>query len=662
MTVGLSFGSAFSGEGINVSSTVSSILVNLQNVETPWKNQISKLNTQDTALSSLGTILSSMSTDMSALTEANGILAEKTGSSSNTSALTLTSASSSAVAGTHTVVISSLATTSSGVLTKINSSSDTISGSIVIQVGSGTAQTITVGSSSNTLSGLASTINSSGMGVTASVLTDASGSRLSLVSGTSGSNGVLSVTSAITDTTSSTSLSYTGSVTGANGTITVDGVELSVASNTVTNLIPGVTFQLLATTASTSPVQVVIANYNTGVESVVEALVTNYNSLLSAINTQEGYDSAGNAEPLFGNPTLSMLQQDILSGINATNPNGHLDSISTTSGATISGSMTIKVGTGSVQTISLSSSQNSISSLADAINSADIGVTAAVVTKNNAATLTLSSQYAGSNGALTVVSNIKSATPNALSYTDSNTDSTSSSGLLGSLTTTTDKLGGSLTIQVGDGTVHTISLTSSGNTLSGLATTINSANVGVTASVVTSNGTSSLKLVSNTAGTDGDLSVSSGVYDLSNTTSKTVSYNFSSNVTSMSMMGISINNDGTISFDATSLDNLLNSDFAGVQNFFQSAFGWGVSFNTMLDNVGSSSSTGMIKLAINSNSSIISNLNADISREDMLISSESKSLTTEMNSVNEILTALPSQISQVNELYSAISGYNKSSS
>ena len=39
----------------------------------------------------------------------------------------------------------------------------------------------------NSLSALASAINSSGIGVTASVLTDAAGSRLSLVSGTSGS-------------------------------------------------------------------------------------------------------------------------------------------------------------------------------------------------------------------------------------------------------------------------------------------------------------------------------------------------------------------------------------------------------------------------------------------------------------------------------------------
>ena len=40
-TVGLSFGSPTSGAGFNVSTTVASIVANLQNVETPWKTQLS---------------------------------------------------------------------------------------------------------------------------------------------------------------------------------------------------------------------------------------------------------------------------------------------------------------------------------------------------------------------------------------------------------------------------------------------------------------------------------------------------------------------------------------------------------------------------------------------------------------------------------------------
>jgi flagellar hook-associated protein 2 len=81
----------------------------------------------------------------------------------------------------------------------------------------------------------------------------------------------------------------------------------------------------------------------------------------------------------------------------------------------------------------------------------------------------------------------------------------------------------------------------------------------------------------------------------------------------------------------------------------------------MLTNAGTSSSTGLLALASSSNSSIESTLNADISREDNLISLQQSSLTTELNSANEIMQEIPSELDEVNELYSAITGYNESS-
>ena len=92
--------------------------------------------------------------------------------------------------------------------------------------------------------------------------------------------------------------------------------------------------------------------------------------------------------------------------------------------------------------------------------------------------------------------------------------------------------------------------------------------------------------------------------------------------------------------------------------FFQNVDSWGQTFANMLDNAGTSSSSGILKLAQNANSSSESTLNADISKEDALISAQQKSLTAELNSANEIMQALPTQLQGINELYSAISGYN----
>lgn len=549
-TVGLSFGSPTAGTGINVSQTVSQIVSNLQGVETPWKNQLTTLQSQDSAFSNLGTLLSNLSNDVSQFTDFQGVLSSMEGSSSDTGVLELTAATSSAVAGTHTITVNSLAQTSSGYMDAVTNASDTLSGSITIQVGSGTAQTINVGSNSNTLAGLASAINAAAIGVTANVITDASGSRLSLVSGTSGTGGDLTVTSNLTDATTSTALNYNTAQAGANASLTVDGVGISSASNTVSNVIPGVTFQLLSSAPGTD-VQVVIANDTSGVETALAAFVSDYNSLISAINTQEGVDSSGNAEPLYGSPTLSLLQEQILGAFVAQNPTGYLDPVSSLTD-TLSGSITIQVGSNSPQTITLDSSDNTITGLASAINSANMGVSATVSTNASGSFLELNSGQVGSAGELTITSNLTDATTNSsLNYNNA-------SGDLNSLTS----------------------------------------------------------------------------------------------------LGISVNNDGTLTLDQSSLTSVLNNDYSSVVAFFQDANSWGQNFSNVLSNTGTTAG-GLIASALSADSNIESNLNADISREDSIISAQQKSLTLEMNSVNEILTSLPSQLNQANELYSAITGYNQ---
>jgi flagellar hook-associated protein 2 len=132
-TVGLSFGSASSGQGFDVATTVTQIQASEQAIETPWQNQLTALKAQDTAFSSLGTDLSTLTTSLQALTDFEGVFSEKQGSSSDTNLLSLTSASTTAVAGSHTIVIGSLAQTSSEVSSVISDPNDTLSGSLTIQ-------------------------------------------------------------------------------------------------------------------------------------------------------------------------------------------------------------------------------------------------------------------------------------------------------------------------------------------------------------------------------------------------------------------------------------------------------------------------------------------------------------------------------------------------
>ena len=153
--------------------------------------------------------------------------------------------------------------------------------------------------------------------------------------------------------------------------------------------------------------------------------------------------------------------------------------------------------------------------------------------------------------------------------------------------------------------------------------------------------------------------VTSNIVDTTSPTTTALNYNTSSDINSLTTLGISVNNDGSLTFDANSLDSVLNTDYSSVAGFFQNANSWGQTFSNMLTDAGTSSSTGILSLAANSNSNIESTLNAEISKEESLISAQQSSLTAELNQANEIMQQLPSQLEGMNELYSAITGYNQ---
>jgi flagellar hook-associated protein 2 len=367
--VGLNFGSATSGQGFDVTSTVNQIVTNLQSVETPWKTHLTALTSKDTTLTSLGTQLSTLSTDLQNLTDFSGTMAYKTGSSSDTNVLTLSSASAVAVAGTHTLSVQNLAQTSSAASDAVKAS-DALTGGITFQVGAGGSwQTVNVGdgSTASTLSGLSAAINNASVGVTASVLTNADGTqRLSLVSQTSGSAGQITIATTATPSHSATTLadsttadtkSGLGLATiqdGKDATITVDGVSgITSASNTVTNAIPGVTFQLLSTGTESSDgtpetVQVVIDNDTTSIETAINTFVTDYNTTMKAINAQEGKDSSGNPEPLYGTSVLAQLQEGLLSAVSSSfgsNTINSLISLGITANASADGTISLDADT-----------------------------------------------------------------------------------------------------------------------------------------------------------------------------------------------------------------------------------------------------------------------------------------------------------------------------
>ncbi len=454
-TVGINFGPINSGQGFDVASTVTSILASEQAIEDPWKTQLTGLQAQDTVFSKIGTDMSTLAIAMQNLTDFSGVLAGKQGSSSNPDAVTISSATNTASAGSHTIVVNSLAQTSTQYSDQITNSNDTLTGTIQISINGASPQSIDV--SGLTLSQIQTQINGADMGVQASVVTDTHGSRLSLVSRTSGAAGEISMSgSSLTDDANGSSVNFNESTAGADADLIVDGLETTSASNTVTGAIPGISLQLLAKTDASNPVQIQIITDNNSIESAMSSFVNAYNAVVDDIQSQETNDSSGNPEPLFGDPTLALIQNTLSQGL-----------------------------------------------------------------------------------------------------------------------------------------------------LSGAA---------------------------------------------------------SGSIKDMSQLGLSIDKTGHLSLDGDTLDATLDSNFSDVQGFLQNPNSFGQNFNNILNNLGNSSTTGAISLALQQNSSQETALNQSISDEDARIANDKANLTTELNTANEVLQSLPSQLNEINELYSAVTGYQQQQS
>jgi len=300
---------AFSGKssGIDVSSVVNELMQVEEQPETQMQSEQSTINSQISALTSLGSQLSTLASSVQSLTDLDGAFSQMTTGSSD-STIADASADSTATPGTHTVVVNNLATTSSSYSSYVPSGTSLAGAQIVVEYGSDPnnpvkTDTINIPSSDSTLQQAASYINSGGYGVTANVVTDSQGSRLVLVSNTSGANGNLAVTSSATTFTSAP---------GVDAQLMVDGVPVDSASNTVTGAIPGVTLSLGAADPNTS-VLISVEPDTTQASTAIQNFVSAYNAVVGSINSQYTLDSSGNEGVLAGDSMLQTLQSDLLS-------------------------------------------------------------------------------------------------------------------------------------------------------------------------------------------------------------------------------------------------------------------------------------------------------------------------------------------------------------
>lgn len=272
------------------------------------EQQQSTLQSQSSALTSIEGDINSLATTVSALSNTSGAINSLTATSSDPNLVTA-SADPTATPGSHTIVVNSLATTSSYYTDPVDPSSTIAAGSFQIAIGSNAPVTITVDSTDNTLSGLASAINAQNAGVTASVIDDANGSRLALVSNTSGAAGNITISN------NTTNLNFNLAVTGANASLTVDGVPISSSSNSVSTVIPGVTLNLVGANPNET-VGLSLSPDTSQATNAINQFVSAWNQVIQDLNSQFDVQSNGTGGgPLETDNTLRSVQDQLLSAI-----------------------------------------------------------------------------------------------------------------------------------------------------------------------------------------------------------------------------------------------------------------------------------------------------------------------------------------------------------
>lgn len=285
------------------------------------------LTTLSSGLSSLATaVVNSLATNVFATRAAT---LSSTGDVSASSALSM-SVSNGAATGDHTLTISQIATAHKVVGTSQSSQTSELgySGTFSIGLAGGTTSDITIDSTMS-LQDIVDSINAqtSTTNVQASIVQVASGSYEMVLTGTEDAADI---------TYSSTSgddiLNKLG-VTDSSGAFadvlqmsqaaifSLDGISMTRDTNDITDVLTGVTFNLLQATPDGATVNISIEPDTSQIESAVETFVTNYNTFRDAVIAQQATGSDGTAASsavLFGDGTMRDIMDALQNALNST--------------------------------------------------------------------------------------------------------------------------------------------------------------------------------------------------------------------------------------------------------------------------------------------------------------------------------------------------------
>ena len=331
------------GSGLDLSGIISG-LVDAERV--PTENRLFLKETDLTAeLSAFGILRSSLSLFQGSLSGLKSSTAFNTKkiTSSDESVLSA-SAETIAEPGSYAIEVTAIARAQSlatNAATAFGDVEDTIgTGTLTIQFGttstgpysftadtSKAAQVITVSAANNntTLSGMRDYINGNDFGVQASIVNDGTGYRLLLTSENTGAKNSMEITVTSdgdgndNDNVGLSQLAFNASaqssvvqtVAAQDSALSINGLDITRETNTVSGAVNGVTLNLLKADVGNT-VTLNISQDHSQAESSIKEFVETYNNLVTNLNTFTDYDAeTGSAGILIGDFTARAISSQL---------------------------------------------------------------------------------------------------------------------------------------------------------------------------------------------------------------------------------------------------------------------------------------------------------------------------------------------------------------
>ncbi|MGA9527474.1 MAG: flagellar filament capping protein FliD [Terriglobales bacterium] len=321
----------------------------------------------------------------------------------------------------------------------------------------------------------------------------------------------------------------------------------------------------------------------------------------------------------------------------ATSASWYSNDVASSTTALAAGTFNIQVGSGSPISITTGSGVNTLAELANSINALNAGVTASVVSDAGGARLALvatnsgaANNFAVSNGSGLTFTQAASGTDASLTVDGIPIDSASNT-VTGAVNGLTLNLTGA-----SPGTQVSISIAPSSSDVSQAINAFVSAYNTVIGDVNT-------QYTVNSSNQEGPLAGDPVVNELQSLLLGTGSYTSGSgSVSSLASLGISMNNDGTLTVNSSQLSDAIQNNFGAVQSFLQgtSSNGFASTLNNELNSLVDPVS-GAFTVDLQSISSEKSDLQTQINNFDTYLNNQATYLTTEYNQADIALQQLP---------------------